>query len=65
MSELDALLGGEDDEPTPGSRGRAAVSTFALAVVAALLCVVLAAVVLYGIGVGGAALWDHWWEDSG
>ena len=63
MSDLDLVLGGDEhEEPARRSRGWAAASTFALAVVAALLCVVLAALVLYGLGVGGAALWDAWWD---
>ena len=65
MSDLDALLGDEEDEPVRRSRGRAAAGTFALAVVAAVIGVVLLAVLLYGAGVGAAALWEYWFGGFG
>ena len=65
MSDLDLLLGDDGDEPARRSRGRAAVTTFALAVVTALIGVVLVAVLLYGAGVGAAALWEYWFGGFG
>jgi hypothetical protein len=63
VSDLDALLGEDEEEPATGPRGRAVAGTFLVAVVAAGLCVVLLALLLYGLGTGGAALWDAWWDD--
>ncbi len=61
---LGDLFDPDDADDAPGqSRRRMAAQTFALAVVAAAVCVVLLALLLYGLGVGGAALWDAWWDD--
>jgi hypothetical protein len=48
VSDLDALLSGEDEEPAGGSRGRQVAGTFAFAVVAAAVIVVLLALPLAG-----------------
>lgn len=62
---LDDLFAADDVEPAGPPRGRLAAQTFVLAVVAALIGVVLLSLVLYGLGAGVVALWDHWWSDFG
>ena len=62
---IDDLFGAGDAEAAGPSRGRMAVQTFVLAVVAAFIGVVLLALLLYGLGVGAVALWNHWWADFG
>ncbi|MCW2681041.1 MAG: hypothetical protein JWM62_2442 [Frankiales bacterium] len=62
---LDDLLGPDDAEPVRGARRRLAAQTFALAVVTSALGVVLLAVLLYALVVGGTAPWDRWWADLG
>ena len=60
---LDDLFRDEDSAPTHGSRRRMAAQTFVVAVVAAGIGLVLLALVLYGLGAGAIALWNHWWDD--
>lgn len=61
--DLDRLLEEDGDADPRRSRRGMAARTFALAVVAAMVGVVLLSLLLYGLGVGGAALWDAWWDD--
>lgn len=61
--DLDRLLDAHDGDDAPPSRRGMAARTFGLAVVAAMVGVVLLALLLYGVVVGGAALWEAWWDD--
>ena len=61
---LDELLdAAQEDEPGRGPRARAFLLTFSVAVVTATVGLVLLSVLLYGLGIGGAAVWSEWWSD--
>ena len=57
------FFGTDEVEPTGRSRGRMAVQTFGLTVVAIAIGLVLLALLLYGLGAVAMALWNHWWSD--
>lgn len=50
-------------EQEPERRRWKVLQAFVLTVLATGLCALLAGLLLWGLGVGGAALWNHFWSD--